>query len=137
MWIHCNIIKQFRISPHHFYDAKIENAPTPYYFFSLLRDETYIQKHVDFQNSSFKKMSLEDGNIEFYINSFEEYEEKLKQIKGHSDIFTFKKAAFMADDYDIFIHPNGVYVMINEAVATAIKGCSGIEITEYPDVVVP
>jgi len=134
MWIHC---KQFKISPHHFYDAKIENAPTPYYFFSLLRDETYIQKHVDFKNSSFKKMSLKNDNIEFYINSFEEYEKKLKQIKEHSDIFRFKKAAFLADNYDIFIHPDKLSVMINQAVATAIKDCSGIEITEYPDMIVP
>lgn len=132
-----DIIKQFRISPHHFYEAKIEKAPTPYYFFSLLREETYIRKHIDFKNSLFMKLNFKSGHIDFNINSFEEYEEKLKQIKGHSDIFLFKKAAFLSDDYDIFIHPNGVNVMINEAVANAIKDCTGFKLTEYPNVVVP
>lgn len=132
-----NIIKQFRISPHHFYDAKIENAPTPYYFFSLLREKTYIQKHIDFKNSIFKKMNFEDENIDLYINSFEEYEQKIRQVKEITDFISFKKAAFLSDDYDIFIHPNGVNVMINEAVANAIKDCTGFKLTEYPNVVVP
>lgn len=108
-----NILNDFYICPHRYYDVMIETKTgvEKYYFLHLVWKEGV--NIIDYKNSEF--VISEFGNImhNVKISSYEELLSKQKEI-GRFKMISFTKTKYYSSPFDLFINPINLKIIITE-----------------------